>query len=505
MQKLYTSKQDEERIRQVLTALGPLFEAQESTGRDAKGQRVEPSPAQRFKLLALRMALGLSLQNSIPPALGSQTKEGGGEYSLEQVTGQGRAFKLDWTEALRAMVSVHHQEDLFSDPGQQDPESIDKRFVSLLYAHIQRGLIELEAALKQPMPLFEYLAQRLTPVEVSGAVLEELAARLRTLKIPTRILGSLQGGCGGSISLALLTPETLPRLEAALASISFEMGWPENSAFILPESRESISLQYALPMSEWQTYGLDTLEQWQRTRTTTTPAQVLMGMRGPGEPLTVGFEENNFVHVVTGDSQTGKTSLLQTLMFQWIQSQSTPVQVLVLVHEESSAWQRLRNPALNVDVYTAHRLNESGPQNLAGLSRILTPGPLETPDARLLVMDDVDALCETVPQLWPLLEARLKSTSPPIPMLMTIAPANASELLQILQASPRMAAPFLTVFRVGRAEHSQALLGHLGAERLCGPGDMLLRTREWVRRGQALMLTPEQISKRLLPLSKAKG
>ena len=94
--KIYTDRQDEQVIETVLK----------------KGLK-----ASLPKWSVLRLALGRSLRIESEPdeSLDHRERQGGREYHLEQLTGDGKSGDDNITPLLRAMLSVRHGEDLFAD------------------------------------------------------------------------------------------------------------------------------------------------------------------------------------------------------------------------------------------------------------------------------------------------------------------------------------------------------------------------------------------------------
>jgi S-DNA-T family DNA segregation ATPase FtsK/SpoIIIE len=109
------------------------------------------------KWTVLRIALAQSLQIAILPDDSLDRLESrGSEYRLEQVTGFGKTPDelgcCDFTEAICALLSVFHNENLFED---------DKRFCQLLQRHIRRGLQEIRLKWRSDDDFYDYLYQAL--------------------------------------------------------------------------------------------------------------------------------------------------------------------------------------------------------------------------------------------------------------------------------------------------------------------------------------------------------
>jgi len=109
------------------------------------------------KWTVLRIALAKSLQMPSPPDDSFDRLDSrGSEYRLEQVTGLGQiADELgcrDFTDAICALLSVFHNENLFED---------EKRFCQVLQRHIRRGLQEIGLKWRSDDDFHDYLYQAL--------------------------------------------------------------------------------------------------------------------------------------------------------------------------------------------------------------------------------------------------------------------------------------------------------------------------------------------------------
>ncbi|MCK6517499.1 hypothetical protein L6R46_20860, partial [Myxococcota bacterium] len=148
--RVCTSKVNEATIDQLTDALG-------GAGTAGRG---------REKWRILRLALAVSMRLPVDPKaspadLIRDLSRDGAEYRLQQVTGEGKPGKqasdLDLTDALRAMLGVLHQRDLFAPPKEDQEEDTEQGkktskkkdaepapFESLLEFHIHRGLSTLQ-------------------------------------------------------------------------------------------------------------------------------------------------------------------------------------------------------------------------------------------------------------------------------------------------------------------------------------------------------------------------
>lgn len=154
MVEIYTDVQDEELIQSI------------------RLYGLNTPQVQVPKWAVLRIALAKSLQMSTAPEEDLDRLENqGSQYRLEQVTGQGiKADKKsndklddklnnnDFTDAICALLSVFHHENLFDD---------ETRFRQLLQRHIRRGLREIRSKWQPDDDFHDYLYQELFAHEQS--------------------------------------------------------------------------------------------------------------------------------------------------------------------------------------------------------------------------------------------------------------------------------------------------------------------------------------------------
>jgi S-DNA-T family DNA segregation ATPase FtsK/SpoIIIE len=126
MADIYTSKKDEDIISRVLR----------------NGLELDVS-GNKWKVLRIAFAKSLQIETEPDSSLDKISgDERGKEYNLQQVTGKDKDndFKIqDWDSACRALLSVYHDQDFFSD---------EANYRKFLQRHIRRGLREIDISWK---------------------------------------------------------------------------------------------------------------------------------------------------------------------------------------------------------------------------------------------------------------------------------------------------------------------------------------------------------------------
>ncbi|MFM7201346.1 MAG: ATP-binding protein [Myxococcota bacterium] len=493
MQKVNTSAQDEKTIRWVMSELEQLTQVDSYYARSAREtsdeEEGEGTGSRLPKLLALRVALALSLkEGGIPEQVPVPTGKGA-EYSLNQVTGAGRTGGQDLTEGLRALLSVRHDEDLFGVPNKEDPEALDRRYVQLLYAHISRGLRSIERMRAAQKLLVQMILEMLFGETSKSGGATQLEGRLRQRMLSVEVLSEVRGGCSYAIALRYWNDEVPKRFNKKLCDeLAFEMGWPDNSTFVLKGAEpNTLWLETALGRPQWETFGDTVVEAW-LNRPQADDACLLVAVRGERERLSLPLDQAVF-HLIIGEAEAGKTSLLRSLVMQWGLCHPTE-EVILLDQESSSEWVRFKGFS-DFSVYTLEELrSQEGPN--AYLWRRLRSGD----KPRLLVIDNAESIVDSFPSFEDQL-VRLLGEAP--------------ESLHILVASDaRFANTFLErhpelqqrlggrlLMKVQSPEQSYKLLHCVGAERLQGEGDVIVYVRERMSRGRVPLVTWDQLRLKL--------
>lgn len=493
MQRVNTSAEDEKTIRWVRSELEQLTQVDSYYARSVREtsneEEGEGTELRLPKLLALRVALALSLKEGGIPELAPAPTEKGAEYSLNQVTGSGRGGGQDLTEGLRALLSVRHEEDLFAVPSKEDPEALDRRYVQLLYAHIYRGLRSIERMRAAQKTLVQMILEVLFDEASKSGGATQLEGRLRQRMLSVEVLSEVRGGSSYAVELRYWNDEIPKRFNRKLCDeLAFEMGWPENSTFVLSGAEpNTLWLETALELSKWNTLGYAEVEAWLK-RPQPDDACLLVAMRGERERLSLPLDQAAF-HLIIGEADAGKTSLLRSLVVQWGLLHPTE-EVILLDHESSSEWTSLKGFS-DYSVYTLEELRSQEGSN-AYLWRRLRSGD----KPRLLVIDNAESIVDSLPSFEDQLVRLLRETPESLHILVASDARFASTFLERHpELQQRLGGRLL--MKVQSSEQSYKLLRCVGAERLQGEGDVIVYVRERMSRGRVPLVTWDQLRLKL--------
>ena len=485
--KLYTSGIDERRIERIRARA--LADS-------------SPEILRAPKWWYLRLAISVSLKQSFPPP--PATRENGGkEYFLAQVTGEGKPDPSDpdLTDAIRAILSVHHREDLFASTSKYDDadetSNSERRFLGYLTDHVQRGLQLIDDALARGESLERFLANVLfADVDMGGAApssekSDELLGRLLSQGVRARIEDIRRGPRLDTYLLKLGTADALERIRARIDELAFSLGLPEGQLDVAATSSPLVAALYVpRPPTDWETYNEDDLASWVPTEPKNEFAlPAWIGVTSDGRPYVLDIVETPHV-LVAGTTGSGKSACLHAIICSVIMSRSASDVRLTLIdpkggmefaiydgmphlgggltaRDTSQAERLLSDLVDELEVRTA-ALAELGASSL-GQARA---EGVSTVPWRVIVVDELADLVLTNAAIEPLL-VRLAQVGRAAGMHLVLATQrpDAKTLSGLLRAN----IPSRIALKVAKTSDSQIVLDAPGAERLLGKGDMIAR------------------------------
>jgi S-DNA-T family DNA segregation ATPase FtsK/SpoIIIE len=478
--RLYTSHLDEERIDRLY----------------AEGLKLlEPNkPSRNPKWWGLRLALAVSLAQRTPPERVGSPSPYKNQYQLQQLTGWGKTSNADpdITDALRAILSIYHGEDLFAASGAPEQEEhADRRFIELLYDHVHRGLELIDGALLRGQPLERFLAEALFSFVEERVVVntDELLSRLLERGIRAQIDSVQRGPRVDVLRLRLGQAEALERLRRSLDELAFAMGLPEGQLIASPTNIPMVAtLTVPRPPEDWDTHDEKDLQKWLRAGNTTAQLPIWLGATSDGSPFM--FDLMDAPHLlVAGATGSGKSMCLHAIILSLTLARPPSDVQLVLIDPKGG---------MEFSVYsTLPHLRGNGITSDVSSSRVELEGLLEELKARQKSLSELGAnnLEEAIkagvrlPRVVVIVDelADLLFEAPDIEQLLTrlaqIGRAAGYHLVlgtqrpdsQILSGLLRSNVSSRIALKVAKGTDSQIILGEPGAERLLGKGDMLVR------------------------------
>jgi S-DNA-T family DNA segregation ATPase FtsK/SpoIIIE len=483
MAKVYTSRGDEDIITLVLR----------------KGLL-----AQGHKWTVLRMALALSLKQSAPPDESFDALEGGkdGEYTVEVLTGGSQKESEGFVDAFRALLSAYHQQDLFDDKE-------DKLYARLLQRHIRRGLREIHTSWRESHDFHEYLYQEFFTTQGEGHTLtahvqsnESLLHALEELGLTAEITETREGPRVTRQMVRLADAEDYGRLERRLEDLAFTLGLKDAGVFLSPAGEpKTILLDVPRPPQQWKQVGANLLGSWAAP---TSGLPVLLGVDVEGKPVIHDLAEAPHL-LVAGTTGSGKSVCLHVLLLSILTTRSPQRAQLVLIDPkrvEFTPYQGI--PSLYAPVITegieAARCLKGLVREMESREKLLASrsarewGELSdnAPPRLVVVVEELAELLAQSPEAEEsLVRLAQKARAAGIHLVLATQRPDAATFSGLLRAN----IPSRIALTVQKGADSRIILDEMGAEKLLGKGDMLVK---WLggktTRVHGINLTPDDIS-----------
>lgn len=479
--KVYTSEQDEVVVKQILR-------------RALQGTEREP------KWKALRIALALSLARADAPAEEyDDVRPKGGEYSWEQVCGQG--YEADYTDSYRAILSVFHGLDLFLD------ENTDE-FGRLLQRHIRRGLSEIRTGWRETHDFYEFLYQELlSRSPVIGPVIDDFGDKLLHALSEINIVAEIRGRSDGArlqaFDLVLADATQLRTLQRASEELSLILGTGPIS-FSLPGTPRTVTALIPKPKSAWGRIGWGDIKEFIPSEK--AALGVCLGLDPSGKHVT--FDLATAPHLlVAGTTNSGKSVALHAILCSLLSQHDPKSLNLVLVDPkqvEFSAYKGLRHliqaPITDMDlaVKALENIVAEMAKREAELASLGYKNLLEwrahTTDAPAFLVVCIEELADLIMQFpeaeIPLVRIAQKGRASGIHLVIATQRPDSVTLSGLLRTN----VPSRIALTVQKSSESKIILDEVGGELLLGQGDALVKiVGEPVRRTQCAFISSADI------------
>lgn len=480
MADIYTSSQDEQTVSDVIRY----------------GFEVEGSSAKWPKYLVLRMVLAHSLSIDLAPdeAFDRFDRSGGSEYDLDQVTGLGKADDhmgtLDFDDAVCGLLSVYHEVDLFSDP---------KLYRTLLQRHIRRGLHEVRTTWKRSHDFLTWMSESL----MSGGLLVadesesakkdeydertvlDALAEVGTRAVVKRVM---KGSRIDRYDLLLPEIHSFEVLRRSQDKLGFLLGLDNEGVFINSTNEPKvIALDIPRPRQSWKTVPSSRLKEWSRTE----PKEILpvwLGESVQGEDFS--FDLVSAPHLlIAGTTGSGKSVTLHALILSLIatrspsdvkfafidpklvelgQYQGIPYQYNDDVAHLITDAMSLLNELVEEMEERNRTLSELGASNL---EEAKAKYQVSLPRIVVVVEELADLMMQSKEIETPLVRLAQKARSTGIHLVLATQRPDASTFSGLLRSN----IPGRIALRVQKSSESKIILDEVGAEKLLGAGDMLVK------------------------------
>lgn len=488
--KIYTDRQDEFIIEAILK----------------KGLK----SGQLHKWAILRLALARSLRIATPPdeALGRrESAVDGKEYSLEQLSGEGKEGAEDLTPIIRAMLSVRHDEDLFAD---------HDAFIQWLQRHVRRGLREFRTAWMESHDFHDYLLHELfgdTLAVPSYATQQQddsdrIVKALQEIGIQAEIVERFDGPRLTRYHARLRDANDHGPLTRGLEKLAFVLGLGEAGVFVSTTREPKIAaLDIPREKNQWRKVPPSTLATWLEKRPEDWHLPVFLGQDVTGE--SVGFDLAATPHLLIGGTTgSGKSVCLHSLLLSLIQSfDATQLQLLLIdpKHVELAPYAQLPQTmggAVLSDVgeitSALNRLVELMSERELQLANLHARDISDAKVAHLgwqrivvVVEELADLLMQSGSVEDPLIRLAQKARATGIHLVLATQRPDAKTFSGLLRSN----IPSRIALTVQKSAESRIILDEVGAEKLLGRGDMLLKLiGQPAIRAHGVMIGPDDIA-----------
>lgn len=451
------------------------------------------------KYIVLRVALARALQlPKIPlnsPQWEDKTLSGEKnykEYHLDQLTGKGKDDEYGFDTLTRALLYIQHKDEL--DRDNIDIFSDDKRYTEILGKYIRRGLYELRNSWKSNDCFYQWCLDNLNFNSVQNVVQEpktinissntshfvHLYKYFRQFAINIRLINETDSYYHHICKIELESSDKISAFKTKAKYLDDEFGFP-----VLIESCEGMkrtyNIQIAKPESQWQNLrliefkaGLEMLKK----------QDFRLGIYAGNEAdkKKFCFDLADTPHCfVAGATKSGKTKFIQTMIVCLLQNPNN-VEVTVIDPKEGVDFKvltpkiRLITNLNEIRNYFESMINEMQ-------SRFIQMSEMQNDNVlslglryKIIVIDELKDLIDQEDKKEkelsiPLGRLAQKARQAGIHLILGTQRPDSDSFSGILRSN----IPSRIALKVQKSTESKIILDEIGAEKLLGRGDMLIK------------------------------
>uniref|UniRef100_UPI004055C84F FtsK/SpoIIIE domain-containing protein n=1 Tax=Candidatus Electrothrix sp. TaxID=2170559 RepID=UPI004055C84F len=473
MADIYTSKKDEEVISRVLRH-----------GLKLSGNK--------WKVLRIALAKSLQIDTEPDDSLDRVPTDGKKEYNLQQVTGKGKESTLktqDWDAACRAMLGVYHKQDFFSD---------EAGYRKHLQRHIRRGLREIDVSWKSGSDFHAWLSHEFfsnlqsAPVEVTEHH-DQLVAAFSEIGIQAEISEVSTGPRLIRYKIYLADINELDRLKrGGLEKLANLLG-VQQQGVIQGKSDEpkTIYLSIPRPRDSWNYAAGKDLRQWVETFLPENyKLPVWIGTDVVDQPYFFDLADTPHLFVA-GTTGSGKSVCLHGVIISLLERMAAtpqkiqfalidPKEVELFVYE--SLPNLFMDKVFGEDVAEVmellrHLIEEMNERNalfrsigVTNIDEAMSKGE-ELPRIVVVIEELADLVMESKEVQNDIVRLAQKARSAGIHLVLATQRPDS----QVFSGLLRSNIPSRIALSVQKSTESKIILDDVGAEKLLGSGDMLVK------------------------------
>ncbi|TIW10973.1 MAG: DUF87 domain-containing protein [Mesorhizobium sp.] len=442
---------------------------------------------QAFFWQVLRFALALSLRmDGVPDERYGRPKGGANRSNLhlEQLTGRGT--DKDYDDAVRLLLSIKHQADLFSSQAE---------YVDLVQRHFRRGVEAMMRAWQPGRDFHDYLLDELYfQAGTTGQPVNDLAAVPSDdmLKQGLAAIGVKATPAGAAVSgprlmrfpLTLNGVEDFDRLRRGLEDLSFTLGLGSASVSMVRESGERrVTIEIPRPSATWHDVRWADVAPILADRPEALP--VCPGTDVLGVPFVFDLAEAPHLFVA-GATGSGKSVCLNALVLSLLAAKRPPTLVMIdpkgLDFADYEGCASLREGRVVTDMNEGVQLLHAMVDEMEGRSSILRQYQARNIAEAQAAGAALERIVIFVDELADFLIGKSGAQEP---LVRLAQKARASGIHLVLATQRPEAATFPGLLRsnipsrialtVQKAADSRIILDEAGAENLLMRGDMLIK------------------------------
>jgi S-DNA-T family DNA segregation ATPase FtsK/SpoIIIE len=441
---------------------------------------------QVFYWSVLRLALALSLRmEGMPDDRYSRPKGGSrSELHLEQLTGRGT--DKDYDNAIRLLLSIKHQADLFKNQAE---------YVDLIQRHFRRGVEAMMRAWQPGRDFHDYLLDELyfqagtggQPDDDIAAMTSEEMLRQGLMAIGVKATPaepSVNGPRLTRFPLTLGGVEDFDRLRRGLEDLSFTLGLGSATVSMVREGGERrVTVEIPRPSATWHDIRWNDVAPSLSDRHEALP--VCPGTDVMGTPFLFDLAEAPHLFVA-GATGSGKSVCLNALILSLLAAKRAPTLVLIdpkgLDFADYEGCANLREGRVITDMDEGVRLLHAMVEEMESRAAILRQYQARNiaeaqaagaaMDRIVIIIDELaDFLIGKSGAQEPLVRLAQKARASGIHLVLATQRPEAATFPGLLRSN----IPSRIALTVQKASDSRIILDEAGAESLLMRGDMLIR------------------------------
>ncbi len=464
------------------------------------------------KYFVLRVALAWALK-APRLALESTTWEHkrlegdkGKEYHLEQITGKGKDKKENFDLLIRSMLYIKHKNEL--DRDKKDIFSDEKEYLRILNRYIQRGLYELDNSYKTSDCFYQWCLDNLHLSPTQEKQTKEnhksndlgyfatLQDYFKRQGIGIRLMNEEDSYRHHICKIELLDSTKIQAFKTKSQYLDDELG---ESVYIeqIKGISKAYSLQITKPKEQWQNLGLSEFKQGLDDLNKRNYALgIFAGMCVDKKPFCFDLQTTPHL-LIAGTTGSGKTMLVKNIILCLLRNQN--IEISIIDPKAGASFKEFQD-IKNIEIFTTQEANACVEKFIKEMEsryeRHAKGESFESMPYLVLIVDELSDLIKQDKEIENyLIRLAQKAREARIHLILaTQRPDSAT-----FSGSLRTNVPSRIALSVQKSTESKIILDSVGADKLTGNGDMLIKLSESValQRVIGIYLSGEEIQNQL--------